>query len=100
MFKYASASLPFNLTATGFPFPYDNDGNKFAALFNQLYTTGVTGAYGTPVFSYFPATPTPMSASTPAVPADTSAEPLTVLARLSQPRPRMPHLSTCLTEST
>ena len=57
--KYYSASTPFNLTSTGSPFPKNNDGNRFAALFNQLYASNVIAAnYGSP-FVFLPPYPTP-----------------------------------------
>ena len=51
--------MPFNLTSTGLPFPYTNDGTKFANLFNSLYgqppPIGPTPAFTTAggLFTYF-----------------------------------------------
>ena len=59
IFKYYSASFPFNLTNTSFPYPYTNDGVKVTSLINQLYTSNVYSAYSGPVFQFFPPTPMP-----------------------------------------
>ncbi|GAX77910.1 hypothetical protein CEUSTIGMA_g5352.t1 [Chlamydomonas eustigma] len=57
--KYASADIPFNLTNTGLPFPYTNDGTKFSALFNQLFAANLASAYPSSfgVFQYYATTP-------------------------------------------
>ena len=61
IFKYHSASLPFNLTDSGFPYPYSNDGVKITSLINQLYTANVYSAAvaSGDVFQFFPPNPKP-----------------------------------------
>lgn len=64
-FKYFTAGRPFSLLNTTLPPPLDNDGNRFAQLFSQLYGRGVTNALpGQQLFTYFVPSPRP-NATTP-----------------------------------
>jgi hypothetical protein len=50
---HTADSDPFSLVSTRLPPSLNNDADKFANLFNQLYEVGVGAEFGSPLFGYF-----------------------------------------------